>query len=159
MTASGSAPDGERAAGVITRGLAAVIDLLVVLLIMGGLYGGLVLVRLVYSPAAFSLPSLNAVFSTLVTFVVAVLYLTGCWTVSGSTAGAVTMGLRVVGRRSQRVRLARRAAAGDRLRAVPDRLGVGRGRPTAKIFAGHCVSHAGGLLAARGRLTFVSVGE
>ena len=94
----GSAPDAERAAGIITRGLGRVIDLVVVLLIMGGLYGGLVLVRLVFSPAAFSLPSLNAVFSTVVTFVVAVLYLTGCWTVSGSTAGAVTMGLRVVGR-------------------------------------------------------------
>ena len=105
MTSSESVPEGERAAGIITRGLAAVIDLLVVLLIMSALYGGLILVRLVYSPAAFSLPSLNAVFSTLVTFVVAVLYLAACWTVSGSTAGAVTMGLRVVGRRSQRVRL------------------------------------------------------
>jgi hypothetical protein len=60
------------------------------------------LVRLVYSPAAFSLPSLNAVFSTLVTFVVAVLYLTACWTVSGSTAGAVTMGLWVVLDRQRR---------------------------------------------------------
>ena len=105
MTPSESEPDAERAAGIITRGLAAVIDLLVVLLIMSALYGGLVLVRLVYSPAAFSPPSLNAVFSTLVTFVVAVLYLTGCWTVSGSTAGAVAMGLRVVGRRSQHVSL------------------------------------------------------
>ena len=100
-----SEPDVERAAGIITRGLAAVIDLVVVLLIMGALYGGLVLVKLVYSPTAFSLPSLNAVFSTVVTFAVAVLYLTGCWTVSGSTAGAVTMGLRVVGRRSRRVSL------------------------------------------------------
>jgi uncharacterized RDD family membrane protein YckC len=98
-------PDAERAAGIITRGLAAVIDLVVVLFIMGALYGGLVLVRLVYSPTAFSLPSLNAVFSTVVTFIVAVVYLTGCWTVSGSTAGAVTMGLRVVGRRSPRVSL------------------------------------------------------
>jgi uncharacterized RDD family membrane protein YckC len=105
VTSSESAPDGDRAAGIITRGMAAIIDLLVVLLIMSALYGGLILVRLVYSPAAFSLPSLNAVFSTVVTFAVAVLYLAGCWTVSGSTAGAVTMGLRVVGRRSQRVRL------------------------------------------------------
>jgi uncharacterized RDD family membrane protein YckC len=40
-----------------------------------------------------------------VTFLVAVMYLTGCWTVSGSTAGAVAMGLWVVGRRSQRVGL------------------------------------------------------
>lgn len=100
-----SEPDGERAAGIITRGLAAVIDLVVVLLIMSVLYGGLVLARLVYSPTAFSLPSLNAVFSTVMTFAVAVLYLTGCWTVSGSTAGAVTMGLRVVGRGAQRVSL------------------------------------------------------
>ena len=99
-------PDAERSAGIVTRGLAAVIDLLVVLLIMSALYGGLVLLRLVYSPAAFSLPSLDAVFSAVVTFGVAVVYLTGCWTVSGSTAGAVTMGLRVVGRRSQRVSLA-----------------------------------------------------
>ena len=97
MIPSEPVPDAERAAGIITRGLAAVIDLLVILLIMSALYGGLVLVRLVYSPAAFSLPSLNAVFSTVVTFVVAVVYLTGCWTVSGSTAGAVAMGLRVVG--------------------------------------------------------------
>ena len=103
MISSEPLPDAERAAGIITRGLAADIDLLVVLLIMGALYGGLVLVRLVYSPAAFSLPSLNAVFSTVVTFAVAVLYLTGCWAVSGSTAGAVTMGLQVVGRRSQRI--------------------------------------------------------
>ena len=105
MISSEPVPDAERTAGIITRGLAAVIDLLVVLLIMSALYGGLVLVRLVYSPAAFSLPSLNAVFSTVVTFVVAVVYLTGCWTVSGSTAGAMAMGLRVIGRRSQRVRL------------------------------------------------------
>lgn len=100
-----SEPDVDRAAGIITRGLAAVIDLVVVLLITGALYGGLVLARLVYSPTGFSLPSLNAVFSTVMTFAVAVLYLTGCWTVSGSTAGAVTMGLRVVGRRSPRVSL------------------------------------------------------
>jgi uncharacterized RDD family membrane protein YckC len=105
VTSSEPVPDTERAAGIITRGLAAIIDLLVLLLIMSALYGGLVLVRLVYSPAAFSLPSLNAVFSTVVTFVVAVVYLTGCWTVSGSTVGAVTMGVRVVGRRSQRVSL------------------------------------------------------
>ncbi len=106
-TGSDGAGSGDRdeqpAAGIVTRALAAVIDLGVVLLIMGGLYGGLVLVKLVYSPAGFSLPSLNVVFSTLVTFLVAVIYLTGCWTVSGCTAGAVTMGLRVVGRRSTRV--------------------------------------------------------
>ena len=151
MTPSEPLPDAERAAGIITRGVAAVIDLLVVLLIMGALYGGLVLVRLVYSPAAFSLPSLNAVFSTVVTFAVAVLYLTGCWTVSGSTAGAVTMGLRVVGRRSQRVEPAYRDSACGRLRALPDRPAMGLGRPSAKIVAGHRLPHAGDLLATNRR--------
>jgi uncharacterized RDD family membrane protein YckC len=105
VISSEAEPDAERSAGVVTRGLAAVIDLVVVLVIMSALYGGLVLMRLVYSPAAFSLPSLNAVFSTAVAFGVAVVYLTGCWTVSGSTPGAVTMGVRVVGRRSQRLSL------------------------------------------------------
>jgi uncharacterized RDD family membrane protein YckC len=103
VTQSTPTPADARQAGIVSRGLAAVIDLIVVLLIMGGLYVGLILIKLVYSPAAFSLPSLNVVFSTLVTFVVAVLYLTGCWAVSGCTAGAVTMGLRVVGRNSQRL--------------------------------------------------------
>ena len=65
-------PEPERAAGIVTRGLAAVIEAVVVLMIMGGLYWGLLLVRLIYSPAAFSLPSLNAVFSTVVNSVVAV---------------------------------------------------------------------------------------
>ncbi|HME49718.1 RDD family protein [Mycobacterium sp.] len=104
MIPGGPAHGDEHAAGIVTRGLAAVIDLVVVLLILTGLYVGLILVKLVYSPVAFSLPELNVVFSTLVTFVVAVVYLTGCWTVSGCTVGAVTMGLRVVGRRSQRLR-------------------------------------------------------
>ena len=54
MTAAESVAEAERPAGIITRGLAAILDLLVVLVIMGALYGGLVLVRLVYSPAAFA---------------------------------------------------------------------------------------------------------
>jgi uncharacterized RDD family membrane protein YckC len=95
-------PDA-RPAGIVSRGLGAVIDLIVVLLVISLLYVGLILARLVYSPAAFRLPDVNAVFSTLVTFAVAVLYLTTCWAVSGRTVGHVTMGLRVVGRRSLRV--------------------------------------------------------
>ncbi len=105
MTSPVAEPDADRTAGIVTRGLAAVIDLLVVLAIMGGFYGGLVLARLIYSPASFRLPALDVVFSALVTFVVAVVYLTACWAVSGSTAGAVMMGLRVIGQRSEHVSL------------------------------------------------------
>jgi len=85
-----------RVAGIVSRGVAAVIDLMVVLVLLGLLYVGLLLARLAF-------PAFDVVFSTAVTFVVAVLYLTGCWAVSGCTAGAVTMGLRVVGRASPRV--------------------------------------------------------
>ena len=104
MIESHPLPDNGRSAGIVTRGLAAVIDLAVVLLILGTLYLGLILVKLVYSPAAFTLPSLSVIYSTVTAFIVAVLYLTGCWAVSGFTVGAVTMGLRVIGRRSRRIR-------------------------------------------------------
>lgn len=92
-----------RSAGIISRGVAAIIDLVVVAVVLGALYLGLVLFRLVLNPSAFSLPAPGAVFSTVVGFGVSVLYLTGAWAVSGRTVGAVTMGLRVVGRRADRV--------------------------------------------------------
>lgn len=93
-------------AGIVSRGVAAIIDLLVVGVIIGFLYAGVALTRLMLSPSAFTFPAPNAFFSTTVIFGVAVLYLAGCWVTSGCTAGAVVMGLRVVGRRSARVSLA-----------------------------------------------------
>ena len=90
-------------AGLVSRGLAAIIDGVVVMVILAALYLGLALVRLALNPTAFSFPDVNAIFSTAVTVVVAVVYLAGCWSVSGCTVGAVTMGLRVVGRRSSRL--------------------------------------------------------
>lgn len=92
-----------RTAGIVSRGIAAVIDLVVVGVILGGMYLGLVLAHLMFQPTAFRLPTLNIVFSTAVMFGVAVSYLAGCWAVSGCTAGAVTMGLRVVARRRERL--------------------------------------------------------
>jgi len=97
-----TAPDDTavRAAGVVSRTVAALIDLCVVGVILSLLYVGLVLTRLALNPGSFRFPALDLVFSGAVGFVVAVLYLAGCWSVSGCTAGAVAMGLRVVGRRS-----------------------------------------------------------
>jgi uncharacterized RDD family membrane protein YckC len=92
-----------RSAGIVSRGVGALVDFLVVGVILGGLYLGLCLSRLIFNPTAFTFPALNVVFSTAVAFVVSVLYLAGCWGVSGCTVGAVTMGLRVVGRRGTRV--------------------------------------------------------
>jgi hypothetical protein len=93
-----------RNAGIVSRGVAAVIDLLVVLAAMGVLYAGLILATLAFSPRAFSFPAPSVVFSAFGLGAVAVLYLAGCWTVSGCTAGAVVMGLQVVDRRSARLR-------------------------------------------------------
>ncbi len=96
--------EGEaRPAGIVSRGSAAVIDLAVVGVILGALYFGLVLFVLMLQPSAFSFPSVGAVFSTALAFGISVIYLAGAWAVSGRTVGAVTMGLRVVGRHSTRV--------------------------------------------------------
>lgn len=92
-----------RSAGIVSRGVAAVIDLAVVGIVLSALYLGLILMRLMFGPTTFSLPTPSAIFSSLVMFVVSVLYLAVCWMVSGCTAGAVVMGLRVVGRRSERL--------------------------------------------------------
>jgi uncharacterized RDD family membrane protein YckC len=95
----------QRTAGIVSRGTAALIDLVVSGAIVGILYVGVALTRLMLRPSSFSLPALNPFFSTAVLFTVAVAYLAGCWVTSGSTAGAVVMGLKVVGRRSGRVSL------------------------------------------------------
>ncbi len=92
-----------RTAGIVSRTVAAVIDLLVVLTFMGMLYLGLILATLAFSPRAFSFPAPSLIFSAFGLGAVAVLYLAGCWAVSGCTAGAVVMGLRVVGRKSPRL--------------------------------------------------------
>ena len=94
---------GHRQAGVVSRSVAAVIDLLFVGVVLGALFVGLILTRLMFNPSTFSFPTLNGVFSTAVMFGVAVFYLTVCWAVSGCTVGAVTMGLRVTGRRGGRL--------------------------------------------------------
>ncbi|MFD6059171.1 RDD family protein [Rhodococcus wratislaviensis] len=91
----------HRAAGIVTRGLATGIDLAVVLAVMGGIYVGVLFVRLLFSPQEFSFPDANAVLSVTMFIVLSVLYLTVCWAVSGRTVGAVTMGLRVVSRNGE----------------------------------------------------------
>jgi uncharacterized RDD family membrane protein YckC len=86
--------------------VAAVVDLGVVLVVIGLLYLGLVLTSLALNPSSFRFPAVGALFSSTVTFGIAVLYLAGCWAVSGCTVGAVIMGLRVVGRRAERISVA-----------------------------------------------------
>ena len=97
-------PEPQRVAGIVSRGVAAFIDLVVVGVVIGLLYLGLCLSRLIFNPTAFQLPAVDVLFSTAAVLFISALYLAGAWSVSGCTVGAVAMGLRVVSRRSDRVR-------------------------------------------------------
>ena len=94
----------ERTAGIISRGVAGMIDVLVVLAGLAALYVGWLFVRLAFSPRAFTFPSPSVVFSTLGISGRGDLYLAVCWAISGCTAGAVVMGVQVVDRASRRLR-------------------------------------------------------
>jgi uncharacterized RDD family membrane protein YckC len=99
-------PEPAHTAGIVSRGVAALIDLVVVGIVIGLLYLGLLLSRLIFNPTAFALPAVDALLSTSAVLLVSALYLAAAWAVSGCTVGAVTMGLRVVGRRTERVPVA-----------------------------------------------------
>lgn len=102
-------PD-QRPAGIVTRGLAALIDIGVVLFLMGVVYMGLTFTRLLFSPQAFAFPRAQLLLSATTFVVLSVLYLTACWSTSGRTVGAVAMGLRLVSRNGRLVRFPRCAA-------------------------------------------------
>ncbi|HTY29370.1 MAG TPA: RDD family protein, partial [Mycobacterium sp.] len=65
-------------AGIVSRGLGALVDMLVVVVTMGLLYLGLALTTLMFNPTSFRFPAPNLIFSTAVTVTVSVLYLTVC---------------------------------------------------------------------------------
>ncbi|WP_227982584.1 RDD family protein [Nocardia spumae] len=91
----------HRPAGIVTRSIASGIDVAVVLAIMAAIYVGLAFARLLFSPQDFRWPDAGAVLSMGIFLTVSVLYLTGCWAVSGRTVGAVLMGLRLVTRHGE----------------------------------------------------------
>jgi uncharacterized RDD family membrane protein YckC len=96
----------RRPAGIVTRGVAAGIDLGVVLGILGGAYLGLLLTRLLLSPQSFSFPDPGPLWSIASWLGMSIVYLTGCWATTGRTVGSLAMGVRVTNRRHQRVRWA-----------------------------------------------------
>lgn len=67
------------------------------------LYLGVLLLGLLFASGNFEPPNPNVLFSGAATYVGAVTYLAGCWTVSGRTVGSVVMGLEVVHRRGGRL--------------------------------------------------------
>lgn len=82
-------------AGIVTRLLAAGIDVLVVCAIMGGIYLGMVFFRLMFSPQDFTFPAPDTLLSSVGFLGISVVYLTGFWGATGRSIGSVLMGIRV----------------------------------------------------------------
>lgn len=94
-----------RRAGIVSRAIASFIDALVVIAIMGLIYGVVVGFVFLLHPRSFHLPDGSAWSIPVVSFGIAVPYLTIGWRTSGRTYGDVLLGLRVVNRAGARMRL------------------------------------------------------
>ena len=92
-----------RTAGIVSRGIASGIDVVVVIAILGSMYLFILLLDLLFTTGSFSAPNPNILASGIASYSVVLIYLTGCWTVSGRTVGAVAMGLEVVSRNGSRL--------------------------------------------------------
>ncbi|OZG26543.1 hypothetical protein BH683_024675 [Williamsia sp. 1138] len=93
----------SRSAGIVSRGVAAAVDVAAVAVILGAMYLGLLLLSLLFNSGSFSPPSPGILFTGVVGYTTAILYLAGCWAVSGRTVGSVAMGLEVVSRNGKRI--------------------------------------------------------
>ena len=85
-------------AGIVTRLLAALIDVVVVAALTAAVFGAVVTGVFVVNPVSFTWPHGLAAETTLVTVAVAVGYLTVGWAIAGRTVGGAVLGVRVVGR-------------------------------------------------------------
>ena len=88
-------------AGFVSRCTADGIDLVVVVAIYFGILVAVGVVRYLVLQEQFDLPSPAFGVTTVVSWVIAVLYLTAGWTSTGRTVGKSTMGLRVVSSRGR----------------------------------------------------------
>ena len=113
MTESGVSPlprearpyQGQRA-GLVTRGVAAAIDGIVVGLVLLVGYAAWAVLLFLVDPRTFSFPDVGLIFSMAAAFLVLVVYLTLAWWLSGRSYGCLVMGLRVVNHRGDRLGLA-----------------------------------------------------
>jgi uncharacterized RDD family membrane protein YckC len=96
-----------RPAGLVSRVLAAGVDLLVVIGVLLGIYAGWAAFLFLLHPASFKFPSPSTVLGFGLGFVVLTLYLTEAWTTTGRTYGDQIMGLRVVDHAGKVMRLPR----------------------------------------------------
>jgi uncharacterized RDD family membrane protein YckC len=96
---------GQRA-GVVSRALANVVDVAVVVLLLSSGYVAVAAARYLVNPASFRFPSPGFAFVLLLGLGVQALYFTVSWAVAGRTYGDAVLGLRVVNFRGTRMRWA-----------------------------------------------------
>jgi uncharacterized RDD family membrane protein YckC len=94
-----------RSAGLVSRAVAAGIDVVVVALVLLAGYAALCGVLFVFRPRTFSFPTWSTLLNLTTAFVVLTAYLSAFWAVSGRTYGCAVMGLRVVNSRGGNPRL------------------------------------------------------
>ena len=97
-----SAVHGARA-GLITRSLANIADLIVVMLFVAGGYATVAAARFLLRPAAFTFPAPSLTTLLLVGLAVQAVYFAVTWAVVGGTYGDRLLGLRVTDDRGDRL--------------------------------------------------------
>ena len=124
---------GNRA-GVISRFTGSLIDgVLVTFLVLIAYLSANVMVFML-DPRSFRVLDTSVAFLLGAGIVLAIVYLTTSWALTGRSYGCHVMGLRVVDRRQRKPAAAPRASQGDVLRAVPHRPAVvcGQQQPAAR---------------------------
>ena len=106
IPASAQTHHGRRA-GVVTRVAAASIDLLVVLVVIGGIYGGIAASSFLIDPSSFHWPERLGRSAPFLGFVILTTYLTFCWSTTGRTYGNALLGLRVVDSKGRKLHFVR----------------------------------------------------
>ena len=102
-----------RRAGLVTRALANVLDVVVVVLLLAGGYAAVAAGKFLIHPAGFRFPAPSFALVLLIGGAVTAVYFAVAWRVTGRTLGDEVTGLRVVNFRGERMRW-----AGSVLRAV-----------------------------------------
>ena len=93
---------GQRA-GLVTRLVANSVDALSVSVALLASYAGFNAVLFLISPRNFEFATASVLFSVTTALLALIIYMTAAWSITGRTYGDHVMGLRVVGRRGDRV--------------------------------------------------------
>lgn len=117
---SHSAPPRQgEAAGIVTRGLAATVDVVLVGLGVAAVYLGWIGLLFLGSPTGFSWPTVPWGLLLLIGMALAFCYLTAGWATTGRTYGAALLGLRVLSRSGHHLHWAGAAARAALCTLVP----------------------------------------